>query len=106
MRRPKAGRKEECVGLSGGQALQIRGIRAVASLRSLARFGLFVAAFYFAYIYGMGFSQATASPFWFPDSVLLCALLSTRRRSWPYLLVATVPIRLLAPAASDTPVWF
>jgi PAS domain S-box-containing protein len=75
-------------------------------LRGVARFGLFVAAFYLAYVYGMGFSQATASPFWFPDSVLLCALLSTRRRSWPYLLAATVPIRLLAPVASDIPLWF
>jgi PAS domain S-box-containing protein len=75
-------------------------------LRGVAKFGVFGTAFYFAYVYGMEFSRATASPFWFPDSVLLCALLSTRRSSWPYLLAATVPIRLLVPAASDTPVWF
>ena len=44
-------------------------------LRDAAGFSAFVVAYYFAYRYGMSFSQVAASPFWFPDSILLCALL-------------------------------
>jgi PAS domain S-box-containing protein len=68
--------------------------------------GLFGAAFYFAYRYGMSFSQATASPFWFPDSVLLCALLLVRPGQWWMFVLATLPIRLFAPVAADVPLWF
>src|SRR5882672_355914 len=68
--------------------------------------GAFGIAYFFAYRYGMTFSQTTASPFWFPDSVLLCALLCTpARRWWPYVLV-TLPIRLLSPVSAGLPVWF
>jgi two-component system sensor histidine kinase UhpB len=75
-------------------------------LRNAFAFCLFVAAFYFAYRYGMAFSHATASPFWFPDSVLLCALLLVRPgRCW-VIILATLPIRLLAPVSADIPLWF
>ena len=40
-----------------------------ALLRNAVAFCCFEVAYYFAYRYGMSFSQATASPFWFPDSV-------------------------------------
>ena len=40
-------------------------------LRAVLAFSLFGAAYYVAYRYAMAFSQASASPFWFPDSVLL-----------------------------------
>jgi two-component system sensor kinase FixL len=72
-------------------------------VRHVLAFCCFEAAYYFAYRYGMSFSQATASPFWFPDSVLLCALLSTRPRWWLLLLAATIPIRFFSEAAAEVP---
>ena len=72
-------------------------------VRNLLAFCGFVAAYYFAYRYGMSFSQATASPFWFPDSVLLCALLVARPRWWLLLIAATVPIRLFTEVAAGVP---
>jgi signal transduction histidine kinase len=75
-------------------------------LRNVLAFGLFQAAFYFAYRYGMSFSHATASPFWFPDSVLLCALLLSPPRWWWLFLLAPLPIRLLSEVARGIPVWF
>ena len=70
---------------------------------SLVAFCCFEAAYYFAYRYGMSFSQATASPFWFPDSVLLCALLCARPRWWLLLLVGTLPIRFFTEVAAGVP---
>src|SRR6187200_561212 len=71
--------------------------------RGFLAFACFEVAYYFAYRYGMSFNQATASPFWFPDSLLLCALLSTRARWWPLLIVATIPIRVFSEVATDVP---
>jgi len=72
--------------------------------RHFLAFCCFEVAYYFAYQYGMSFSQATASPFWFPDTVLLCALLRVRTRWWLLLLVGTVPIRLFSEVAADVPI--
>ena len=69
-------------------------------------FCLFEATFYFAYRYAMSFGQAAASPFWFPDSVLLCALLMVPPRRWWIYVLAPLPIRLLAPVSADLPLWF
>ncbi|HZF28405.1 MAG TPA: PAS domain S-box protein [Gammaproteobacteria bacterium] len=69
-------------------------------------FGLFVVAFYVAYRYAMSFSQATASPFWFPISVLLSALLVARPRWWPVLVASTLPIRLFSEVSAGLPVTF
>jgi PAS domain S-box-containing protein len=74
-----------------------------ALLRRALAFCCFEVAYYFAYRYGMSFSQATASPFWFPDSVLLCALLCTRPRWWLLLIAATVPIRFFSEVATQVP---
>src|SRR6478609_8233071 len=41
------------------------------TIRAVIAFCCFEIAYYFAYRYGMSFSPTTASPFWFPDSVLL-----------------------------------
>src|SRR5215472_2209745 len=71
-----------------------------ASLRSVSELCVFGVAYYFAYRYGMSFSQATASPFWFPDSVLLCALLLVQPARWWVFVFATLPIRLLAPVSA------
>lgn len=73
--------------------------------RNLVAVSFYLVAYYFAYRYGMSFSQAAAAPCWFPDSVLLCALLTISRRWWPGLLLATLPIRLLA-AHVEAPTWF
>src|SRR5262245_17076970 len=70
-------------------------------VRSFVAFWCFEAAYYFAYRYGMTFTQTTASPFWFPDSVLLCALLRVRPRWWPLLLAGTLPIRLFSEVAEN-----
>jgi len=54
----------------------------------------------------MSFSRETASPFWFPDSVLLCALLLVQPARWWVFVFATLPIRLLAPVSAGLPLWF
>ena len=69
-------------------------------------FGLFAVAFYVAYRYAMSFSQTTASPFWFPISVLLSALLVARPRWWPVLVASTLPIRLFSEVSAGLPVTF
>jgi signal transduction histidine kinase len=75
-------------------------------VQGVLAFCLFEAAFYYAYRYGMSFSQAVASPFWFPDSVLLCALLLTRRSLWPIFVLGVLPIRIFSEGAHDIPLWF
>src|SRR5215470_8982265 len=51
-------------------------------------------------------SLAVPSPFWLPDSILLCALLLTPSGSWWIFLVAIWPVRLLMGAVPGTPLWF
>jgi PAS domain S-box-containing protein len=65
----------------------------------------FELAFYVAYRVGMGFTQVSAAPFWFPDSVLLCALLLTPPRHWWWYVLGTLPVRLLG-APAGVPHWF
>src|SRR5262252_10319 len=83
--------------------------RALAALvqlpqfRIIAAFCLFELAFYYAYRYGMSFSQACASPFWFPDSVLLCALLLSPPKRWWFFVLAPLPIRFSVAVSADTP---
>lgn len=67
---------------------------------------LFAAAYYLAYRYGMSFSDTIASPFWFPDSVLLCACLWIRAKRWWLLILVSLPIRLFSDVASDVPTGF
>ena len=75
-------------------------------MRNALGFCLFEIAFYFAYHYAMSFSRACASPFWFPDSVLLCALLLSRPRNWWLFVLGPLPIRLFSPIAQGLPYWF
>lgn len=72
----------------------------------IREFCLFITAYYLAYAYGMSFSQASASPFWFPDSILLCALLYTPSRRWWIFALATLPIRLFLIVSPNVPFWF
>ena len=65
---------------------------------------LFAVAFIVAYRYATFFSFNSPAPLWFPDSVLLCALVvSSRRQWWLYLLMA-LPLRLVLE--SSAPIWF
>jgi two-component system, LuxR family, sensor kinase FixL len=77
-----------------------------SAVRDLLQLGVFCIAFYVAYRYGMAFSQVSASPFWFPDSVLLCTLLITPSRRWIIYVLAALPIRVFSEVASDVPLWF
>ena len=94
-------------GVFGQQhAWVLRSLGERPAVRFMVGFCLFEVAFYFAYRYGMSFSHATAAPFWFPDSLLLCTLLVVRPRWWGLLLVATLPIRLLVAVPPAAPEWF
>ncbi len=73
--------------------------------RAAAAFLVYAVAFYFAFHYGMSFSQVSASPFWFPDSILLCALLLVPMRWWWVFVLGALPIRL-AVGGPDVPVEF
>ena len=72
----------------------------------LYRLVIFESAFYFAYRYGMSFTPEYPSPLWFPDSVLLCALLISPKSTWWIYLLAPLPIRLTVAVAPDTSLWF
>ena len=84
-----------------------RGLRSLADapgLRNVLELCLFETAFYFAYRYGMSsFRGASASPFWYPDSVLLSALLMSPPRRWWIFVLAPLPIRLFT---QDLPLEF
>lgn len=79
---------------------QLRQFRVVLGLCA------FGTAYYIAYLYGMSFSEASAASFWFPDTVLLCALLLSRPRNWWIYVTGSLLIRLFSPASHGTPFWF
>jgi PAS domain S-box-containing protein len=66
----------------------------------------FELAYACAYYFGMSFDPVVAAPFWFPDAVLLCGLLSIRPRWWWLLWVAILPVRLLVAVPPDLELWF
>ncbi len=74
-----------------------------AARLSLFAFGYSLSVLIGERLYG---SLAVPSPFWFPDSVLLSALLLTRREGWWVLLGTAGLIRLVAGAVPGTPIWF
>jgi PAS domain S-box-containing protein len=75
-------------------------------VRDLRNLILFCIAYSAAYAYGMSLSSRAGAPFWFPDSVLLCALLLARPRIWWIYILAALPIRLLIPGPVSLPLWF
>ena len=77
-----------------------------AALRHVLGAAAFLLAYTVAYHLGMSFSPTVSAPFWFPDSVLLCALLCTQPRWWWLLLLATLPVRLLVDVPPVFPGWF
>lgn len=75
-------------------------------MRFAGGIALFALAYYAAYRFGMAPPQDVASPFWFPDSVLLAALLLSSPRHWWIYLLIPLPIRLIAEAPADLPFGF
>src|SRR5215831_9362997 len=75
-------------------------------LRTAVALCVFAIVFGVAYHYAMTFRQEAASPFWFPDSILLCALLLVRPRLWWLFILAPLPIRLLVDVPPGAPLWF
>jgi len=69
----------------------------------LPAFLLFGIGYVLACKYANFFSERTPAPLWFPDSVLLCALLLAPEAEWPWYLLLGFPIRLLT---SHVPAWF
>jgi len=67
---------------------------------------LFEIVFLAAYRFGMAFTQGSAAPFWFPDAVLLSALLLSPPNEWWLYILATAPIRLSLFVPPGTPFWF
>src|SRR5262249_31189330 len=73
-----------------------------------ATLAVFAIAYYLATLLGehaFG-TLAVPSPFWVPDSVLLCALILAPRSQWWIFVLAIVPIRLLSGVVPGTPLWF
>ena len=67
---------------------------------------VFPVAFFLAYGFAIGLTSLTPSPLWFPDSVLLCALLLSPRSSWWFYLLCALPLRLLTSVQPGLPGWF
>ena len=87
--------------------LQLRSVGDARALgRPVALLAVYAAAYWLAYRFGMTFSHAAASPFWFPGSVLLCALVRTRPRLWWIFLATALPIRLFSEVSAGIPLWF
>jgi len=80
--------------------------RLAGAARHTFAFLAFELAFYVGYSSAMSFSQAMASPFWFPDSILLCALLRTPPRVWWMFVLGVLPIRLSVAVPADVPYSF
>ena len=70
------------------------------------KLALFALAYLVANEYGTLFLQTSAAALWFPDSVLLCALLLTPRNQWWLYLAIAVPIRFIPTPHPAIPLWF
>jgi len=73
---------------------------------SPVKLSLFAVSYLIAYGYGTLFLQTAAAPLWFPDSVLLCALLLTPTSEWWLYLTIAVPIRFIPAPHPAVPLWF
>ena len=72
----------------------------------LLSLAVYAIIYFAAYRYGMTFLSAHPSPIWFPDSVLLCALLLAPKATWWIYVLIPLPIRLFTSVPADTPTWF
>jgi PAS domain S-box-containing protein len=69
-------------------------------------FAAYVAAYFLAFRYGTFFGRSNPSPFWFPDAILLCALLKSRPRDWWLFIIVALPIRMVFTLPLHLPMWF
>src|SRR5712672_279393 len=76
------------------------------SVHAVRNLSIFAIAYSLAYGYGSYFSQLAAAPLWFPDSVLLCALLLVPRKKWWLYILVTSAIRLMPWPHRAVPDWF
>lgn len=67
---------------------------------------VFAAAYTLAFKFSADPATKVPSPFWFPNSILLCALLRARPRYWWLILLITVPIRLTDNVIPPHPIWY
>src|SRR5215831_17758673 len=81
-------------------------LRWYLSSRDLAGLVLFAVAYLLAYGHGSLFPQTASAPLWFPDSVLLCALLLTPKEKWWVYLLVAAPIRFVPDLRPPVPAWF
>src|SRR5262245_22005534 len=72
----------------------------------VGRLVLFEALYLLAYRFGMSFTQDLGAPFWFPDSVLLAALLVSPPTTWWMYILGSLPIRIFLFVPPDARVWF
>ena len=74
-------------------------------IRQLVGFCIFGIASYFSFVFAVSFSPSFGTAFWFPDTVLLCALLLNQPRNWWIYLLGVLPVRLLG-LLPHAPPWF
>ena len=98
--------RSDAVPQARSRSLVFQGRLDAGRLRLLLIFLIFELAFLLAYKYAMDLSPRTGAPFWLPDAVLLCALLTSRQRYWLVYIAATLPLRLVIAVPPGTPVWF
>jgi PAS domain S-box-containing protein len=67
---------------------------------------VFAAAYWVAFKFTVDPTAQEPSPFWLPNSILLCALLRSRPRHWWIFLLITLPIRLTDNIFPPHPVWY
>jgi signal transduction histidine kinase len=75
------------------------------SLHDLRLLLLFSVGYFIACGYGFLFGTDTAAPLWFPDSVLLCALLLAPFQKWWLYLVVAISIRFCPGLHPSMPLW-
>jgi signal transduction histidine kinase len=75
------------------------------SVQAIGILLLFAIGYFVACGYGFLFGQDTAAPLWFPDSVLLCALLLAPIEKWWLYLAVAIPIRFVPGLHPPMPLW-
>src|SRR5262245_32308450 len=72
----------------------------------IIRILLFALAYLIAYVSAVSLSSRAGAPIWFPDSVILTALLVSSPRDWWIYIAASLPLRLAHSMPSGAPLWF
>ncbi len=80
--------------------------RSNLSFQDVKNILLFAVAYLAAFGYSSFFAQNASAPLWFPDSVLLCALLLAPKKKWWLYILATIPIRFLPGLSPHVAFWF